>query len=173
MAEHAEPPPPAAPPSGYFWQNGYITSNYEWHHPPLTYRIAALFLQANRITGTFSPQGDFPEVRPGAWGPVRLFAPTNPALSEPYLARIFSLLTGLGTLCVVYAATRRLFPNEPMLPLLATGTLAFVPQFTFIHAYVSNDGFTFLVSTLGLAALLFTATARSAASEGVEESPLY
>lgn len=159
MAEHGEPPPAAAPPTGYFWQNGYITSNYEWHHPPLYYGLVGLLLRANRAIGPFAQYGEFPEVRPGAWGPVRLFAPTPATLSEPYLARAFSLLAGLGTLCIVYATARRLFPAQPALPTLATGTLAFVPQFTFVHAYVTNDGFTFLVSSLGLAALLFTATA--------------
>lgn len=159
MVDQGAPPPALPPQRGHFWEHGYITSAYEWHHPPLYYQLAALSLRASRWLHLAPPAQAFPEVKPGNWGTARLFAPTPFVWSEPYLIRLLALLTGLGTISTIYLAAWRLFPDDDVLPPLAAGTLAFVPQFTFLHAYITNDDLALLMSSLGLAALIFTATA--------------
>ncbi len=56
-----------------------------------------------------------------------------------HLLRIFSTLLGLGTLLCIYGGGRLLWPNDPGRALLAAGLVAFLPQFNFLHASVSND----------------------------------
>ena len=53
--------------------------------------------------------------------------------------RLFSAALGLGTLLCIYAAGRTVWPDRPDRALLATALVAFLPQFLFIHAAVSND----------------------------------
>lgn len=64
-----------------------------------------------------------------------------------HLLRAFSTLLGLGTLLAIYGSGRLVWPDDPVKPLLATGLVAFLPQFNFIHASVTNDTLiTFLAS---------------------------
>ena len=53
--------------------------------------------------------------------------------------RLLSAVLGLGTLLCLYAAGRTVWPDTPGRALLATALVAFLPQFAFIHAAVSND----------------------------------
>ena len=56
-----------------------------------------------------------------------------------HLLRGLSALLGLGTLLCVWASGRLLWPNAPQRALLAMGLVAFLPQFNFVHASVTND----------------------------------
>lgn len=56
-----------------------------------------------------------------------------------HAARLLSAALGLGTLLCIYAAGRVVWPAAPGRALLATALVAFLPQFAFIHAAVSND----------------------------------
>jgi len=56
-----------------------------------------------------------------------------------HLVRLLSVLFGLGTLLCIHAAARVVWPGRPERALLATALVAFLPQFAFIHAAVSND----------------------------------
>ena len=56
-----------------------------------------------------------------------------------HLLRGSSTLLGLGTLLVIFSSARLLWPEAPYSPLLATGLVAFLPQFNFQHAAISND----------------------------------
>ncbi len=64
-----------------------------------------------------------------------------------HLLRLFSTLLGLGTVLAVYGSGRLIWPDDSVLPLLAAGLVAFLPQFNFIHAAITNDALmTFLAS---------------------------
>lgn len=71
-----------------------------------------------------------------------------------HLARWFSLLLGVGTLVIVYRLVRHVYPEPHWMALAVVATVAFIPQFVFIHAAVSNDSM--IVFTASLALLLMT-----------------
>jgi hypothetical protein len=56
-----------------------------------------------------------------------------------HLLRGFSTLLGLGTLLFIYGSGRLLWPDDPYRALLALALVAFLPQFNFLHASVTND----------------------------------
>jgi hypothetical protein len=56
-----------------------------------------------------------------------------------HILRLFSVLLGAGTIFFVWQIARGLFPGSPNLALAAAGFTAFLPQFLFISAAVSND----------------------------------
>jgi hypothetical protein len=117
--------------------------------PPLFYILAGT------LTKPWLPE-DAPqqvELNPFAWiGTAEATANLNRTLVTPYelwpwtgyalsahLMRFLSVAFGLGTVLTIYAAARRLWPAQPAYALAATATLAFWPQFNFIHAAVTND----------------------------------
>jgi 4-amino-4-deoxy-L-arabinose transferase-like glycosyltransferase len=67
-----------------------------------------------------------------------------------HLLRALSILFGLGTLLCIYSSGRLLWPGDPDPALLATALVAFLPQFNFIHAAVTNDS---LITFLSAAAI--------------------
>lgn len=71
-----------------------------------------------------------------------------------HLLRFYSILLGLGTVYLVYRLTRLVIPGRPTLALAATAFVAFLPQFLYISAAVSNDNLIILLSTLMLWLLL-------------------
>ena len=56
-----------------------------------------------------------------------------------HILRWLSTLLGLGTLVCIYLAGRLLWPRSSYRALLATALVAFLPQYNFLHASVSND----------------------------------
>ena len=56
-----------------------------------------------------------------------------------HILRWLSTLLGLGTLLFIYLAGRWLWPRHIYRALLATALVAFLPQYNFLHASVSND----------------------------------
>lgn len=71
-----------------------------------------------------------------------------------HLLRILSTFFGLGTLLAIYGSGRLLWPDDPIPSLLATGLVAFLPQFNFIHAAITNDTLITLLCSLTLYQLL-------------------
>ena len=71
-------------------------------------------------------------------GPAEAWPWRDYALAA-HLIRLLSAVLGLGTLLSIYAAARVVWPARPDRALLATALVAFLPQFAFIHAAVSND----------------------------------
>lgn len=64
-----------------------------------------------------------------------------------HLLRLLSTLFGAATLLAIYGSGRLLWAEDDIKPLLATALVAFLPQFNFIHATVTNDSLiTFLCS---------------------------
>lgn len=62
--------------------------------------------------------------------------------------RLLSIFLGGLTLLVIYQAGRLLWPSSPDRALLAMTLVAFLPQFNFLHAVISNDTLMILLSSL-------------------------
>lgn len=69
--------------------------------------------------------------------------------------RLFSLLLGMGTLLCLYGCGRLLWPHDARYALLATAVAAFLPQFNFIHASVTNDSLITFLCAFALWQLLW------------------
>jgi hypothetical protein len=76
------------------------------------------------------------------------------ALAAHWL-RMLSALLGLGTLVCIFGCGRLLWPDDARPALLATAVTAFLPQFNFVHASISNDPLITLLASLALWQLLW------------------
>jgi 4-amino-4-deoxy-L-arabinose transferase-like glycosyltransferase len=72
-----------------------------------------------------------------------------------HAARGVSTVMGLGTLVAIYILGKGLFPKRPSLALGMTGFVAFIPQFLFLSASVSNDNLVILISAWVLVLLTY------------------
>lgn len=72
-----------------------------------------------------------------------------------HLLRAFSTALGLGTLLCIYGCGRLLWPQKRENALLATALIAFLPQFNFVHASISNDPLVIFLCSLALWQLLW------------------
>ena len=73
---------------------------------------------------------------------VRYQHPPVPPDLQPwtYFMRFFGMLCGLGTIALLYATTREIFPDEKRAPLaLAAASMGLLPQFIFMTSVVNND----------------------------------
>lgn len=68
------------------------------------------------------------------------------------LVRFLSVALGAGTVLLTHALGRALFPQQPLIALLAAAFTAFNPMFIFISAVINNDNLSTLLAT---ALLLF------------------
>ncbi len=152
--------------------------------PPLYYAAAALLIRALDRDGQPAqlwpnPRVDVSSVAGNLW--ISPLAPPNPRgesgarpainanmfvrapeeqwpwhghVLAAHAARLLSAALGLGTLLCIYAAGRAVWPAAPGRALLATALVAFLPQFAFIHAAVSNDAAITLFSAAAMWQLL-------------------
>ncbi|MBI5033469.1 MAG: hypothetical protein HZB51_23350 [Chloroflexi bacterium] len=133
----------------------FISSNYEWTYPALGYVPAAL---AYATIHALAPQSLPTNIPPQNTRysqdskQLNLFLHPNNRVwdvwygNEGLLAiRIFLALWGLG---VLYATTRvgNLLDSSGLLAVVASGLVAFLPQFTFINASVRSDTITNVVA---------------------------
>ena len=162
LATHGSLPPEAPPQRGNYWEGGYVTSLYEWYQFPLYYALVAPQVSlANLFSPGAIPQA-FPPVTPGfPRSAVNVFAaPPSGSSGSPYaapglrLARFFSIVLGLGSLLVVSRVALLVSGGDHMIALTATGFMAFIPQYTFISGYVTNDNLVILMSAVCLLAFL-------------------
>jgi len=72
-----------------------------------------------------------------------------------HLLRFFSILLGAGTVFFVWKIARGLFPRQKSLALAVAAFVAFLPQFLFISAAVSNDNLIIFLSTFTLWLILW------------------
>lgn len=75
-------------------------------------------------------------------------------VAAAHMLRGFSAVLGLGTLLCIYGSARLLWPAEPPRALLAVALPAFLPQFNFVHAAISNDPLIIFLCSLALWQLL-------------------
>jgi len=71
-----------------------------------------------------------------------------------HVLRVFSTLLGLGTLLAIYGSARRLWPDSRTRILMAPALVAFLPQFNFIHASITNDALITFLCSLALYQLI-------------------
>jgi len=161
LAIHGSLPPEAPPQRGNYWEGGYVTSLYEWYQPPLYYALVAPQIAfVNLLRPGTVPQAFPPVARGFPEDVANVFArpdgsPNSPSASPGLrLARSFSIALGLGTLLVVYRMAMLASGGDQVTALTATGYMAFIPQYTFISGYVTNDNLALLMSTLCLLACL-------------------
>ena len=117
--------------------------------PPLYYLLGAALIAPLDLGGARQALWE----NPFAWiGNAAALANVNRMVHTPaeawpwaghvlaaHVLRVFSTLLGLGTLLCIYAAARLLWPQAHTRPLLAVALVAFLPQFNFLHAAVTND----------------------------------
>jgi 4-amino-4-deoxy-L-arabinose transferase-like glycosyltransferase len=132
----------------------------EGSQPPLYYAVSAALT-------AWIPTDDMVELLyrnphdrrgvPGATDNVNMYIhteqeafPWHGAALAVHLLRLFSLLSGAGTIVCTYAIARVLFPNYPTLAVGAMAINAFVPMFIFISASVNNDNLVIFLSALSL-----------------------
>lgn len=137
--------PVAAPPDG----TADNLARQEAAQPPLYYVLLALLL---------GDAGDMPALQLNPY--AQLGQTTgNPNLyvheverpiteTAVFRLRLFSLFLGVLTLVIIYHAGRLLWPPQPHRALLAMTLVAFLPQFNFLHAVMSNDTLIIFFSSL-------------------------
>lgn len=161
LATHELALPPQTP--------GTITPwGQEGSQPPLYYLAAAIlvsgintsdFLEVRRL----NPHADIGIVRPDRNANIVVHRaemeqfPWRGSVLAVHIIRFFSVLLGAGTVLATFALCKLLFPTLPVVALGAAAFTAFLPQFIFISASVSNDSAANLLSallTLAIARLL-------------------
>ncbi len=153
----------------YIAQNGrlpYVAEPYdEWlsqeaAQPPLYYIIGGLLIRPINTANAREQVWLNPFAQIGyaaALTNINLAVHT-PAEAWPWqgyalaahLLRGFSTLLGLGTLLFIYGTARLCWPDSPQRALLAVSLAAFLPQFNFVHASITNDT---LITFLAAAAI--------------------
>ncbi|HRN68145.1 MAG TPA: phospholipid carrier-dependent glycosyltransferase [Promineifilum sp.] len=132
--------------------------------PPLYYLLGGLLIVPFDTGGA----RDAVRLNPFAWiGDASALTNINrmihtPAEARPWadwataahLLRVFSTLLGLGTLLCIYGSGRRLWPESTTRPLMATALVAFLPQFNFLHASITNDALVIFLCSLALYQLI-------------------
>jgi 4-amino-4-deoxy-L-arabinose transferase-like glycosyltransferase len=132
--------------------------------PPLYYLLAAVILSPIDTAAARTEVWRNPFVRLGdAASPTNSNAfvhgpreawPWQGYVLAAHLLRAFSALLGAGTLLLLYVSARLVWPARPERWLLAAAMIAFLPQFAFVHATVSNDALIILLATAALYQLL-------------------
>jgi 4-amino-4-deoxy-L-arabinose transferase-like glycosyltransferase len=125
-------------------------------HPPLYYALAALVTLPAPVddpTGGWIPNPNF--VWDAQGGPNSNIALHRSAETFPYrgmalflhLARLASVLMGVGTVALIALIGWEIFPARPSIGLASAAFAGFVPQFLFISGSVNNDNLLVLAVT--------------------------
>lgn len=128
----------------------------EAHQPPLYYLVAAVATLPAEISGAigaFRSNPDFIWARQGGYdinaglhGSAETFPFRQQALAL-HLARGVSILMGLATVALTMKIGWQIFPDQPLIGLLAGGLVAFNPQFLFISGAINNDNLLIMTAT--------------------------
>lgn len=135
--------------------------------PPLYYLLGAALI-APVMPDDVQVWRDAIHENPFAWiGDASALANVNRMVHNPaetwpwqgypaaaHLLRVFSTLLGLGTLLCIYVGGRSLWPESRTRPLMATALTAFLPQFNFLHASITNDTLVIFLCSLALVQLI-------------------
>lgn len=132
----------------------------EGGQPPLYYALGALLIRGIATDGIETALKANPHANLGAplqagnknrWlHPPDQGWPWRGWVWAAHLLRFGSLLLGLGSIYLVFRLTALLFPARPWLSLAAAALLAFLPQFIFVSASISNDNLIIFLSLLAL-----------------------
>ncbi len=133
--------------------------------PPLYYIVSAALIAPIDTTAARQEVRSNPLAYPGDASlqaninqfihPPRETWPWDGYVLAAHLLRLFSTLLGLGTLLGIYGSGRLFWPNDDRKPLLAMALVAFLPQFNFLHASVSNDPLIIFLASAAIYQLLW------------------
>lgn len=128
--------------------------------PPLYYLVGALLIAPIDTSGSreqvwLNPQasiGDASALTNINWAihTAQEAWPWHGYALAAHVLRIWSTLLGLGTLVCVYGSGRLLWPQHQEWALTGMALVAFLPQFDFLHASITNDT---LITFLSAAAI--------------------
>lgn len=125
--------------------------------PPLYYLVGALLLSPMDVQDIpiwYNPFLDFNTTTTTQNVNAFIHANTGSDSWAVHWLRFYSSLLGAGTVLLVYASARLLWPASVKRPLFAMSLVAFWPQFLFIHSSVSNDSLITLLSSAVLFQLI-------------------
>jgi 4-amino-4-deoxy-L-arabinose transferase-like glycosyltransferase len=136
----------------------------EGSQPPLYYLVGALLVtgidlsDAEELLWT-NPQANVGDpTNPGNKNvyihPATQGYPWRGAVLAVHVLRALSLLLGAMTVVLVWRIAGLVTPGQPLLPLAVAAIAAFIPQFVFVTASVSNDNAMTFLGTLALYLLL-------------------
>jgi len=137
-------------------RDGSAMYGQEGGQPPLYYAVASLLVNGidmNDLTPEVNPHANVGNpLLPGnknhflhgqdeSW-------PWHGMTLAVHLMRLFSILLGVGTVFLAWKIAQDMFPNTRGLPLAVASFVAFLPQFLFISAAVTNDNLITFLATL-------------------------
>lgn len=125
-----------------WWARENIFSDYMCYHMPLYYVAGGVWLRlASGLNGTPAPL-ELPPTNPNFNDTPGMFVhqADEPAQPLPWIIlRLASILLGLVVLWGAAVVAVRVFPDEPVVALLAVTLIAGWPQFIFLSRSISND----------------------------------
>ena len=132
--------------------------------PPLYYLLAALLATPFGLTDDmpklwlnshelFVDDGLFVNVNKFVHGATEQW-PWRGWVLGAHVIRLFSTMLGAGTLICIFATARCLWPGDGLLALTATGLVAGLPQFGFLHGAITNDTLVIFLCSLALYILM-------------------
>lgn len=145
----------------FYSDSAYMASNSHWFHPMVGYLPSAPVYAILRVVAPTSLPQKMPQLNP-AFGSdpfkhPRLFVNTSSGVVESWqtnwgllIMRILSSWWGIAVIYAAYQVGRWIDPASEWLGLAAAGWVAFLPQFTFIHATLRNDTLTDAIAALVL-----------------------
>jgi hypothetical protein len=168
LAQHGRPPDPSpVKQTGSFYTGGFVTSMYEWYHPPLGYLWQALAWRLIYICDPGLLPDEFPPINPlfphDPFHYPHLFLPSRITPDRPtstdvglILLRMASALLGIPLIWAAYKAANLLSLSRAGTGIaIATASLiALIPQFTFIAGTLRNDTANNLMSALSILTML-------------------
>jgi 4-amino-4-deoxy-L-arabinose transferase-like glycosyltransferase len=135
---------------------------FEGHQPPAYYLAGAAVVRALNLPLP-PPQRNRAAGQPAVFVYQHTGEPACRACEWILTLRLLRLLTalmGLGTIVLVYLAAREVL-GAGLPAAAAAASLAFIPQFDFLHALVNNDGLAFLSCAAVVWGCLVTLAARN------------
>jgi len=135
---------------------------YKGHEPPLYYVVCSAATswvdtltlpRLKEIDPDRHPRHSIPDevlIRDAVLHTEDEASPYRGAVLVWHLARLLSLLMGVGTLVVVYLLARDIFPRQPHIPVVAVAITALAPQYVYLSSVLNNDNLAVLFSSLAL-----------------------
>ncbi|MCG2768802.1 MAG: glycosyltransferase family 39 protein [Anaerolineae bacterium] len=135
---------------------------YKGHEPPLYYVVCSAVTswvdtstlpRLKEIDPDRYPRHSIPDevlIRDAVLHTEDEAFPYRGAVLVWHLARLLSLLMGVGTLVVVYLLARDIFPRQPHIPVVAVALTALAPQYVYLSSVLNNDNLAVLFSSLAL-----------------------
>lgn len=147
---------------GESWSRSVIISGRMCYHMPLYYLIGGTIQHVTAFVTQTPQQFEFPPTNPEFIKSRVMFfhddkasfwdLPETPAVIS---TRLLSICLGAMTIWGSYYIARRVFPDKPILPILAATLVAGLPQFVYLSRSINNDA---LATALAVGILMILIT---------------